>query len=75
MTGERSAHLVDLQCYPGGRNNDLLDTVHVSKHPLVVGAVGPGIAEEHAVEPVHEVITTEVVCVCGCVCVCVSVCV
>ena len=75
VKGGSPAHLVDLQCDSGSRYNDLLDTVHVSEHPLVVRAVGPGIAKEHAIEPVHEIVATGGVCMCVCVCVCVHVCV
>ena len=50
---------MDLECNPGGRNDDLLDAVHITEHPLIVHGVGAGITKKHPVETVHEIIIAE----------------
>lgn len=49
---------MDLECYPSCRNDDVLYGIDVQEHPLVIGAIGPCVTKEHAVETIHEVVTT-----------------
>ena len=55
---ESEVVLVDLEGDAGGRDDDVLNAVHLLKHPHVVGVVGAGISQEHAIQAIHEVVTT-----------------
>ena len=52
-------YLVDLECNPCSRNDDLLNAVHIAEHPLIVQGVGAGITKKHTVETIHEVVIPE----------------
>ena len=43
--------------YPGSRDDDVLDAVHVLKDPLIACMVRTSVSQEHAVQTVHEIVT------------------
>ena len=47
---------MDLECDPGSRDDNLLDAVDVTKHPLVIHSIRASVSEEHTVETVHKVV-------------------
>lgn len=51
-------YLMDLECDPCSRNDNLLDAIHVTEHPLIIHGIGAGITKKHTVETVHEIIIT-----------------
>ena len=64
---------MDFEGRPCSRDDGVIDDVDVVKYPLVPQVTGPGVSQEHPIQPVQEVITAAV---CVCVrCVCVEVCV
>ena len=71
---------MDFEGRPCSRDDGVIDDVDVVKYPLVPQVTGPGVSQEHPIQPVQEVITaaavhvcevSEVRCVCVCVCMCV----
>ena len=52
-------YLVDLECNPCSRNDDLLNAVHITEHPFIIHGIGAGITKKHPVETIHEVIIAE----------------
>ena len=50
-------YLVNFECDAGSWDDDVLNGLHVEKHPLIVWTVGACISEEHPREAVHEVVT------------------
>ena len=69
---------MDFEGRPCSRDDGVIDDVDIVKYPLVPQVTGPGVSQEHPIQPVQEVITAAAVhvcevCVCECVwCVCVS---
>ena len=57
--GEAEVVLVDLEGNAGGRDDDILDAVHLLEHPHVVRVVRTGVTQEHPVEAVHEIVPTK----------------
>ena len=50
---------MDFEGDSGRRNNDVLNAVDVLKDPLISRVIRTSIAEEHAVQPIHEIVSTE----------------